>query len=242
MARHEVLLLAMTRMRTGICAAGFTTNPDPVSGLQWVRPVRAFGSLLPGDMAGLDGRLFCCCDVLELELVAPRAEPPHVEDWVTDLVHHRPRLLRRLEGHKRAQFLARYLDRAPDDVLQHHTRSLCLVQPKCLWGRFELDEYSGKYTAHVGFTLYTDGPSTFSTPARGITVTDLKWRALGRLWLGGKGGSLELDDTAMRERLGAEAIYLALGLSRSWQGQHWLLVIGVHVVPDYRVEIDVSAL
>jgi len=37
-------------------------------------------------------------------------------------------------------------------------------------------------------------------------------------------------------------VYLALGLSRSWQGKHWLLVIGVHVVPDYQVEINLSAL
>jgi hypothetical protein len=37
----------------------------------------------------------------------------------------------------------------------------------------------------------------------------------------------------LRERLGAQEIYLALGLSRDYQGQTWLLVIGVHVVPGY---------
>lgn len=242
MAKHEVLLLAMTKMRSGICTAGFTLHPDPLSGLRWVRPVRAFGSLLPGDMAEPDGHLFRCCDVVELDLIAPRADPPHVEDWVTDFVHHPPHLLRRLDGQKRAQFLARYLDRAPDDVLHRHTRSLCLVQPERLWACFALDAYSGKYSAHLGFTLHAGGPTPFTTPAAGITVTDLKWRALGRSWLGSEGGSLELDDAALRERLGAEAVYLALGLSRSWQGKHWLLIIGVHVVPDYHIEIDLKAL
>ena len=38
---------------------------------------------------------------------------------------------------------------------------------------------------------------------------------------------------AILERLTAEAIYLAVGLSRSWQGEYWPLVVGVHVVPDY---------
>ena len=42
----------------------------------------------------------------------------------------------------------------------------------------------------------------------------------------------------MRARLQAEEIYLALGLSRGFRGELWLLVIGVHVVPDYQAEID----
>jgi hypothetical protein len=30
---------------------------------------------------------------------------------------------------------------------------------------------------------------------------------------------------------------LVLGLSRSYQGEYWLLVLGVHTVPDYEVKI-----
>jgi len=44
------------------------------------------------------------------------------------------------------------------------------------------------------------------------------------------------------ERLAAEEIYLALGLSRSYQGKLWLLVIGVHVAPDYEAVIDYNNL
>lgn len=242
MARQQVLLLAMTKMLSGICAAGFTQHPDPVSGLRWVRPVRPFGSLLPGDMSDANGHLLRCSDVIELDLVAPRADPPHVEDWLTDFVHHRPRLLRRLEGGRRAHFLASHVDRAPEDVMVRHSRSLCLVQPEGLWARFSLDGYSGKYAAQLGFALPGDDPAPLATPAGGIPATDLKWRALGRVWLEGKGGSLEIDDQMVHERLQADAVYLALGLSRSWQGKYWLLVIGVHVVPDYQVDIDLSAL
>ena len=130
MPRQEVLIVAMTRLLSGICTARVTREPDPVTGLRWVRPVREFGTVLPGDMADADGRPAQCCDVVELHLLAPRPDPPHVEDWATDFVRHRPRLLRRLEGEKRARFFAKYLDRAPEDVLVHQTRSLCLVQPK----------------------------------------------------------------------------------------------------------------
>jgi hypothetical protein len=244
MPPQEVLILAMTQMLSGICTAGFTREPDPVTGLRWVRPVREFDTLLPGDMTDAGGRLVQCCDVVELNLLAPHPDPPHVEDWLTDFVHHRPRLLRRLEGEKRARLFARHLDRAPEDVLVHHTRSLCLVQPEQVWARFSLDGYSGKYEARMGFVLADDADYPRAASPRGCSVTDLKWRALGRAWLGerggrggrgGQGGQLALDHDALCERLGAEALYLAIGLSRNWQGEYWPLVVGVHVVPDYEV-------
>jgi len=238
MAHQEVLILAMTKMRSGICTAGFTREPDPVTGLRWVRPVRDFDSLLAGDMTDADGRLVQCSDVVELNLVAPRPDPPHVEDWLADFVHHRPRVLRRLEGEKRARFFPGHLDRAPEDVLVRHTRSLCLVEPEQVWARFSLDSYSSKYEARMGFWLGGDANHPRATSRHGVSVTDLKWCALGQAWLGEKGGRLALDHDQVLGRLGADAVYLAVGLSRNWQGEYWPLVVGVHVVPDYEVGGD----
>jgi hypothetical protein len=238
MPAQEVLIMAMTRMLSGVCTAGFTREPHPVSHLCWVRPVKAHGSLLLGDLTGADGRVIQPDDVVELDLQRPRPEPPHSEDWITDFIYHRPRLLRRLEGERRARFLAEHLDQAPAEVLgRRPTRSLCLVRPKRLWARFELDPYSLKYQARMGFTL-AGARHPQASAARGVPVTDVKWRALGRSWLGRSGGELLLDEGALRERLGAEEIYLALGLSRGYEGKIWLLVIGVHVVPDYQAAVD----
>ena len=237
MPRQQVLILAMTKMRSGICTAGFTTEPDPVTGLRWVRPVRDFDTIQPGDMTYADGRLTQCGDVVELNLIQPRPNPPHVEDWLTDFIHHRPRLLRRLEGEQRTNFFPKYLDHAPEDVLVHHTRSLCLVQPERVWASFSLDAYSGKYEARMGFLLPDDANQHRAASPRGIAVTDLKWRALGRDWLGEKGGYLQLEHAELYERLNAEAIYLAVGLGRKWRGEYWPLVLGVHVSPDYGLRI-----
>ncbi len=233
--RAQVLILAMTKMLSGICTAGFSAAPDSVTGLRWVRPVRDFDTVQPGDMTGSDGRLFQCSDVVELNLLEPRPDPPHVEDWLTDFVHRRPRLLRHLEGEKRAAFFPRYLDPAPEDVLVHHTRSLCLVQPERVWAHFTLDSYSGKYEARIGFWLPGTVNQHRAAQQRGVAVTDLKWRALGREWLGGRDNRIVLDHDALHERLNATAIYLAVGLGRKWRGEYWPLVIGVHVVPDYVV-------
>jgi hypothetical protein len=179
-----------------------------------------------------------CGDVVALNLLRARPDPPHVEDWVTDFVRRRPRLLRRLEGEKRARFFNQYLDRAPEDVLVHHTRSLCLVLPEQMWARFSLDAYSGKYEARMGFVLAGGVSHPRATSQRGVSVTDLKWRALGRAWLDEEGGSLTLDHDALCRRLNADAVYLTVGLSRNWQGQYWPLVVGVHVVPDYAMEFN----
>lgn len=235
MPPQEVLILAMTKMLSGICTAGFTRDSDPVSGLRWVRSVRAFDTVQPGDMTDVDGRRVACCDVIELNLLEPRPDPPHVEDWLTDFVHHPPRVLRRLEGEKRARFFADHLDRAPEDVLIDHTRSLCLVQPEQVWAHFSFDAYSGKYEARMGFLLSGEANHPRATDPRGVAVTDLKWRALGRIWLERR-GYLGLDHDALFHRLDAQALHLAIGLSRNWQAECWPLVVGVHVVPDYEIE------
>ncbi len=235
MPPEEVLILAMTKMLSGICTAGVTRDPDPQTGLRWVRPVRDFRAVQAGDMADGDGRLFECCDVVDLNLIEPRPDPPHVEDWLTDFVHHRPVLLRRLEGDRRARLFANHIDKAPEEVLAAHTRSLCLVQPEQVWVRFSLDRYSGKYEARMGFVLDGDVNHPRAVSARGVPVTDLKWLALGRSLLGADNSHLALTQEALLERLGAEALYLVVGLSRNWQGEHWPLVVGVHIVPDYTV-------
>jgi hypothetical protein len=90
----------------------------------------------------------------------------------------------------------------------------------------------------MGFLLGGEADHPRAASRRGVSVTDLKWRALGRSWLGHEGGHLALNQEALYERLDAEALYLAVGLSRNWKGEYWPLVIGVHIVPDYAVKID----
>jgi len=235
----EVLILAMSYMRSGICTAGFTTQPDAVTGLRWVRPVKEHDTLLLGDMTDPTGRVVQCSDVVALNLKKSRPVPPHTEDWLTDFIYERPRLLRHLEGDRRARFFATHLDRAPQDVIIHQTRSLCLIRPDELHARFSMDPHSGKYEARMSFKLGNLRHERANAP-RGVPVTDIKWRALGRTWLGGSAHELTFNGSELADRLQATDMYLALGLSRGYQDQYWLMVVGVHVVPDYEVTIDYS--
>jgi hypothetical protein len=241
MPAEEILVLAVTIMRGGLCVAGFSSQSDPLTGLRWVRPVKEHSSLQLGDLTDASDRVIQSGDVVVLNLLKACSVPPHVEDWLVDWIYQRPRVVRRLEGDRRARLLSRYTDRQPADVLVHHTRSLCLIRPDDFWASFTWDRYSDKYEARLGFRL--SGIShAVANSERGVPVTDLKWRALGRGWLGETGRELLLTKAQLLERLAAQDLFLALGLSRSFQGENWLLVVGVHAVPDYPVTVDYDAL
>jgi hypothetical protein len=234
MPHPEILILAVTRMRSGVCIAGMSGEADPASGLRWVRPVKQHGSLLPGDIRYADGRMMRAGDVISWRMGAPRPNPPHVEDVLVNPIRDRPRHLRHLSAARLAQFCADHLDRAAADILCHTTRSLCLLRPDSACATWKLDRYSGHYEARIAFQWHD-----FSTGERGIPATDLAWRALGRTWLGAR-NQLMLDDNALRERLGQ--IYLAIGRGRLHDGRHWPLVVGVHAGGLPEVDIEEESL
>ena len=91
----------------------------------------------------------------------------------------------------------------------------------------------------MGFTLSGVPDHPRAASPRGASVTDLRWQALGRTWLAEDDRAdtgerrLALGRDALFEQLGCQSLYLVIGLSRLWQGEHWPLVVGVHTVPDY---------
>jgi len=212
-------------------------EPNPITGLRWVRPVRERSHLLLGDITTAEGQVLRPFDVAEFALLRHAPQPPHVEDWITEFVRRRPLVVRKLEGGRRSVFLRKHLDCAPAEVLDGQQRSLCLVSPEGFAGRFSLDSYTGKFDARVTFKL---GGKTYAGPhgGGGMPVTDLRWRALGRTWLGGAGGAVGFGAEDLNRRFGIQELYLAIGLTRPYEGRCWPMVIGVHTVPDLQVTVD----
>jgi len=237
MSVQEVLLLAVTKMLAGVCVAGMTAEADPVSGLRWVRPVREYGNILLSDITTAGGRVLQPFDVVAIDLLRPRPDPPHAEDWIADLVRTRPCVNRQMAGERRAKFLQRTCDCDPCQVLDRQERSLCLFKPDWVKGCFKLDAYTGGFEARISFGL--QGRRYSGSYARGgYPVTDLKWRALGRTWLPPEGGWVDFHEGDLEARLGLCEIYLAVGLTRSYKQAFWPMIIGVHTVPDYEAIVD----
>jgi hypothetical protein len=256
-------MLAVTAMKTGVCIAG--VRPDAPA--TWMRPVREFGSVLLGDITyppsggsspSAPRRVMRPFDLVDLTLGHARPDPPHVEDWTCDFAHSRPRLVGTLPEERRAALLDGAASTV-DEVWRRHTRSLATLRVDQFSAIFTSDAYTGKYEARVAFPGLP--PDVSSVPC-----TDLKWRAFGRRLLAGAASLLEgdtrtlvlagaeldaaLDATAgSRDRASAgqlgstgRAYWIAMGLARAYNGQHWPLVVGVHTLPDYEVDIDYTAL
>jgi hypothetical protein len=237
MPTQDLLILAVTKMLGGVCIAGMTGEPNPVTGLCWVRAIREYGHVLLGDITTPDKQVLRPFDVVSFNLIRPHPMPPHTEDWISDFVHQRPRIVRRLEGERRAGFLNKYQDTAPRQVLENNRRSLCLIKPAWVKGCFHLDLPGGDFDARLAFGL--NGRTYSGSHAKGgLSVTDLKWRALGRAWLTAKGGRREFDAGDLEARFGIRQIYLVVGLTRSFQGSFWPIIVGVHTADDYETAVD----
>jgi hypothetical protein len=114
---------------------------------------------------------------------------------------------------------------------------LCLIQPSWVKGCFHQDLQSGDLDARLTCGLHQRSYRG-SRDKGGLAVTDLKWRALGRAWLGEKGGRADFEAADLRNRFGIKEIYLVVGLTRSFQGSFWPIIVGVHTTPDYEAPID----
>jgi len=236
----DLTVLAITKMHGGVCSAGIDSSG------KWVRPIRkpdpgrwersglTDHCLLPVDFFHGGRSHLVNLGVSRICLTAPRPEPPHVEDWLLDS-SRKPEFIRKLSEDEQVAFLATHAD--PDlkvlEPLQH--RSLALIKP---------DEFSFLVRRNLSGddvavrTAFRIRQTSFSDAG----CTDLRMRALGRTLIDHSSkDAFELTQEEFRRR-GKDLTYLAVGLSRLYMNRHWLIVVGVHTVPELDVEIDYARL
>ncbi|MCL4500052.1 MAG: hypothetical protein M1335_07435 [Chloroflexi bacterium] len=221
MTSEPVVVLAVTKMLSGMCTGGISLISE-----KWIRPVKEFGTVLPGDLTYFDRSVIRPFDIVKFSLIKPFPRPPHVEDWTCDFVRSRPMLTGRLD--QRLWFLEKHSEPASPGQVLRGERSLALFEPSEVEAFFAHDSYSGKYEARLRITEMGERP---------VPVTDIKWRAFGRLLLGSS-EQLTIRPDEIRDRLNISRLFVALGLSRLHEGKHWPLVVGVHTWPDYEAEVD----
>jgi hypothetical protein len=236
----EVVILAVTKMHGGVCTAGIDAEG------RWIRPIRPMTKrvgepdtitdycLLPLDFFH-GGRSHLICGALtRLYLKAHTPMRPHVEDW-TIALQQKPQLLRELSGQEQADFLAQHCESDLSALVPNEERSLGLFLPDTFRFHFGTNKAGTDITVRADFVLRSQ---TFSE----IGCTDLRMRALGRKLLERSGGMTQRLTRADFERRGKQLTYLTLGLSRLYQGKHWLIIVGVHSIPELAMEIDYGRL
>jgi hypothetical protein len=237
----DITTLAITKMHGGVCTAGIDDNG------RWVRPVRpaaeqssrATGatdySLLPIDFFHGGKSHLVNLGVTRIYLTEHAPVPPHVEDWIID-PRKKPEFLRKLAPAEQQDFLSSHSEPGIARLLPTQAASLCLVRPDHFSFLFRVGPTGDNVSVRSSFTTGTD-------EMRDIACTDLRMRVLGRSLVLGKSHEAEfrLSDEDFRRR-GKTETYLAVGLSRLYQSRHWLLVVGVHSIPELDVEIDYARL
>jgi hypothetical protein len=236
----ELTILALTKMHGGVCTAGIDGDG------QWVRPVRPHAEskpryetvtdycLLPLDFFHGGHSHLVNLGVTRFWFASHTPQPPHTEDWTMELAR-KPQLIRKLTDDEQERFLAASVEDGLPLLDGDGRRSLALIKPDSFTFMFGMnrsgDDVSVRASFKVGDTEVSD-----------VGCTDLRMRALGRKLLEkSSGGKSLLSDEDFR-RHDKQATYLTIGLSRPFQGKHWLILVGAHTIPELTVEIDFAKL
>jgi hypothetical protein len=256
MAKENILILAITRMHSGVCLAGinlkthlwerfiphFLARGIAPKTYHWVRPVKSYGTLQLDDLMDASGKTISNFDVVRMNLLSWHPNRPHMEDWIVDFNREKPVILTNVSESHRAELLDSLLDNSPDEVLQSPpSRSLCLIKPDKIYKViFDPGTRYGNYEARIIFSFA--GQDYLGTPrSPGLPCTDLKFRALGKRLLDKKADTINLSGGQLKELIHFERVYLAIGLGREYKGKNWPMVLGFHTIPDYIAYIDFSS-
>ena len=208
MSAEPVVVLAVTKMLSGMCTGGISMTSG-----KWIRPVKEFGTVLLGDLMYADRTVIRPLDIVKFPLVKPRPTPPHVEDWICDFKRVKPQISGRVG--QSLWFLEKYSEPEGARQILNAERSLALIEPSSVEAIFVMDTYSGKYEARVQIPELGERP---------LPVTDIKWRALGRKLLGTDGklslapDHLRNSRSAVSSSRSASAGSMKASTGRWWSG------------------------
>ena len=239
-ASKELTILALTKMHGGVCTAGIDGEGC------WVRPVRPHPEnknrfemvtdycLLPLDFFHGGRSHLINLGVTRFWFSAHTPQPPHTEDWVMDL-KRKPELIHKLSAEEQERFLATQVEERLPLLDGDGRRSLALIKPGSFSISFGMNRSGNDISVRTSFTIG-------NMEVADAGCTDLRIRALGRKILEKSGGEkcvLSSEDFSRHDK---QSTYFTIGLSRPFQGKNWLILVGVHTVPELTVDIDFTKL
>ncbi|MBI4492216.1 MAG: hypothetical protein HY690_05430 [Chloroflexi bacterium] len=174
----ELVCLANSRKYGGRCVAGLRTD-----GGGWVRPVARGeqGTLFPQHYTLNDGTAARLLDVLRVELVEPRPEPHHPENWL--MGRRRWELVARPGGAHLAPLLRAHLARGPE----------------LLGSKFDRAPFESFSTTPAEASLALVAPDDLAWSIRASLSG--RWQARATFTLAGQRYSLAITDPAWEQRL-----------------------------------------
>jgi hypothetical protein len=147
----------------------------------------------------------------------------------------KPQLIRKLANEEQENFLAASVEEGLPLLDGDGRRSLALIKPDSFSFSFGMNRTGDDVSVRASFKVGDVGKDD-------VGCTDLRMRALGRKLLEKSGGEKSMLSDEDFRRHDKQSTYLTIGLSRPFQGKHWLILVGAHTIPELTVEIDFAKL
>lgn len=235
---RELLVMAVTRLGTGVCVA-CVERADP--GYRWIRPTREQGDwrqLEADDLLNSCGEVVVQVgNVLSWPLGNAMPREVHLEDVFTAGLAEK---VRTLSAYQFQQTCGRLCEEDFRSFLSSN-RSLILVRPHEIQQvHFERDS-KGNVAARIRFR--------HGNLVEDYGVTDLAWRSLGQELLGACHRELKWTEPELKQHTGLSIRWLAVGRGQRWKGAphpfagcYWPFTITVLTDPPNNMLINYDEL
>ena len=226
----QITILAVTKLGNELCVAGVDEYRN------WIRPTclssggwRQFYTVDIYDKN--DKPVIALSNVVTIRLIRPIPQigTPHIEDWEYDR-NSKPILTEAINNSKRLQLFQKISEQTLEPLIKNYKKSLCLIEPSSIVSaNFANISYTGKYQPILDFT--------FKSGHYSYKITDIYWRAFGR-YLSTKYHKQIWDGKELQDILQCSRLFLTMGLTRLYRDKYWPMIVGVHTVPCFPIEID----
>ena len=213
----EIVITAMTRVNNMVCLAGINLQD-----YTWVRPVWRHGAGVWPGVNYQSNALIEVGDVIWLKNPEPHPVPLHSEDVLTSSFSW----VRTMDDEELAVTLRQAVVNchALDEVMSGEGhRSLCLIKPDQLEVLYV--DPADRANTRIGFWLDARHYNNITTKP-GFPCTDLRWRAYRRQY----GRDLDIYQY--------DEVFLAIGLTRPYNGLCNPMVVSVITLPSFRFTLD----
>jgi hypothetical protein len=230
----KLTILAVTKMNENrICVAGINESGE------WIRPIKEHPLHLEINDIFQEGKvIYNNFNRIDIPLKCRLPNPPHIEDHIIDI--EKPiRLICTLSSSEKKDFLIKNCENlvfkdqeniTVKDILEHKNRSLILVGPvKLIYVVFEKDK-----TPRILFEI--EGLYKADKP---LPCKDMKFQTIGtELLNNSRCDKLVMNHSEIHKTLKSESIFISLGLTRLFKGEHHAMIVGLYSIPDYHTNID----
>jgi hypothetical protein len=232
----DVTILSVTKRLNGVCVAGVNDRN------LWIRPTKK-EELVLNDIRTAEGGYISVGNTYEFHFSGRAPVQCQTENHLLNeyrsikLKGTLPESERRKLYHKISENAIVSSKMNIADSLRSKNRSLVMLGPARLQSVY-LHKGDRMKCPEISFSID-------SVPVKGIQdrtsllCTDLKFWEFSKALLEKRNtDSITMDESELKKVLYHDKVFIIIGLTKLYHGRNWPMIVGFHLFPDYRQDID----